>query len=373
MAQTTGDEVIEGVRVRISYITYNVLSSHFSSPKQHVNAKAEDLNPETRLQKLLTVLEKNIEDRINCIFCLQEVSELWSSKLSVFFEKLNYFCYSRNYAGDRSGFMGVLIAFPREAFSLEDFSSKRVSDTVFWPDEEEFDDKFLKSYSDKTLKSILKAKRRYNSCLWVRLRCIETNKEFCAATYHMPMMFWDKKVVDIHAGLLLKYVQRKSEGLPLILGGDFNLQPETPTYKYITSGEWIEARPIPHLLQNQKNSRVIRYPEENTTRNQKKQKKYLKEIREDSNISAVGEEGLEPDIYLMQSVYLEQNGAEPELTNSGASKNKFKGCLDYIFYSDLELLDVQDITENVKDGQNNVFPNENELSDHILLGCTFIL
>ena len=65
------------------------------------------------------------------------------------------------------------------------------------------------------------------------LKCKETNVSFGVSTYHMPCMFRtaaDRRVMVIHAGIAAQYALNQSEGLQLVLMGDFNfsrLEPVT--------------------------------------------------------------------------------------------------------------------------------------------------
>ena len=112
--------------------------------------------------------------------------------------------------------------------------------------------------------------RRGNCAVLVRLVDKATDRRFVVATYHMPCLFgsdekcqvmtavphhallgiqWkslpeasEKKisapsqVMTAHVALLMQACQKFSAGAPLVVAGDFNVQPGTPPYSLATTG-----------------------------------------------------------------------------------------------------------------------------------------
>merc|ERR1711918_137231 len=96
-----------------------------------------------------------------------------------------------------------------------------------------------------------------------------------------------------------KQSQRFANGLPLIVGGDFNIQPSSAQYQLITNG----SLPLDHPQNPESSSPVA---------------------------------GLELKFDPMRSVYALAAGKEPEFTNlafSSRSSEKFIETLDYIWVS----------------------------------------
>ena len=66
------------------------------------------------------------------------------------------------------------------------------------------------------------------------------------ATYHMPCLFGsDEKcrVMVAHVALLMQQAQRFAAGDPLVVCGDFNVQPGQPAYDLVLSGDMDASHP----------------------------------------------------------------------------------------------------------------------------------
>jgi mRNA deadenylase 3'-5' endonuclease subunit Ccr4 len=73
---------------KVHIVSYNVLSSHLSSPSHFTTYPIEHLAPEKRLPCVLEKLEEELgaggvdqADKASVIFCLQEVSYDWAGTL----------------------------------------------------------------------------------------------------------------------------------------------------------------------------------------------------------------------------------------------------------------------------------------------------
>jgi len=116
--------------VPFAVVTYNVLSPALATPDYFTHCKPGDLVPETRLARVLGKLEIEISER-RAIICLQEVSRSWSGKLHAFFQQRRYTYIDSLYGGSSSGYMGVGLAFPNEAWVAKDVDIRRVSETKY--------------------------------------------------------------------------------------------------------------------------------------------------------------------------------------------------------------------------------------------------
>ncbi|GAW79104.1 carbon catabolite repressor protein 4 [Plasmodium gonderi] len=135
--------------------------------------------------------------------------------------------------------------------------------------------------------------------------------------------------------------------IPLLLIGDFNSTPllkiqggpENTTlsgvYELITTGNLSKKHPH-HPAQLRKNKDFQNYPDLN----------------------------IDP----FKSVFKEVNGSEPMFTNK---TSKFSGCIDFIFYKELIPISAESIPRNL--GKNEILPNSNFPSDHVILMSEFFL
>eukprot|EP00924_Labyrinthula_sp_SR-Ha-C_P010841 augustus_masked-scaffold_35-processed-gene-2.77-mRNA-1 protein AED:1.00 eAED:1.00 QI:0/0/0/0/1/1/2/0/583 len=302
--------------LEVGVVTYNLLSPDFSTPNNHPNANPEHLNPDERFEKIKQVLEHNITNTPNCVFCLQEVNRDWQELLIDFFIKNSYTPIPNKCEDIGSPYCSVFLAVPSD-FEVRKADSRRIIDTIHWPDEETYDDRYLKNYSEKTLKFISRAKTFSNGCIWAILQHKYTGKEFCLATYHMPAVNDKKRILDIHAGLLLKYIQKKAEDLPLILAGDFNLTPKkTGTYYHITNGNWENVRPVAHLVQHLQDSKNFR---EVRTRTKEQQKDHWEALKKNEDIEEVTEAGLVHGISKVDSAFVKKNDEEKAIFEAAAA------------------------------------------------------
>ena len=101
----------------------------------------------------------------------------------------------------------------------------------------------------------------------------------------------------VHAALLMQHAQRFAGNDPLIVAGDYNIQPGTPTYNMITEGYLPRTDP------------------------------------QSPKTPAPFDEAWEPKVLQMRSAYATRNGTEPAITNKATTKRGggFEGCLDYIW------------------------------------------
>jgi len=314
------------------------------------------------------------------IFCLQENTQIWDGPLRVFFAKHNYSLMTSLYGSKYNNYMGIAIAYPLDTYELIDAHVERLSDCrpggwprppkevkpVKSPDivttivRSAFD--ILSTMLFNPAKAILAprlsgssseskyppiepwdfSEKRYNTILFVRLRD-KTNtdnsnsnaKPFCVANYHMPCTWYAPKVMTLHSEMIFRRSQDLAGSDPLVLAGDFNIIPDTPTYKMLTQGTLSKDD-------------TVNYPDP--------------------------KHGMEwtPTHTKMDSAYAVANGQEPNFTNYAKPRDDpvFIETLDYIFLSsnhDWRVHSVKPLPH--RDDVKGPLPNADEPSDHIMISA----
>jgi mRNA deadenylase 3'-5' endonuclease subunit Ccr4 len=150
----------------VRIFTYNVLSSYlpWGGVDCYHKCKAEYLDPEYRLQKILTeILDKETGQTIPtsssadgspdhppqsahpaqlaqptqpAIICLQEVSHAWCGALHAYFAQRNYYFVCTLYGSHWSGYMGVGVAVPLSVFRIHDVDITCLRDTLIDKDQD---------------------------------------------------------------------------------------------------------------------------------------------------------------------------------------------------------------------------------------------
>jgi mRNA deadenylase 3'-5' endonuclease subunit Ccr4 len=237
-------------------------------------------------------------------------------RLYTFFEHNGYTLISAPYGNKFSGYMGVCIAYPIMSFELLDVIIAKPADSVQWPTE-------IPYCWFSTSSSISIAKNQKNTLILAKLKTPRYSKEFWVAVYHMPCKFAYPDVMMYHALASLQIVQKYAEDLPYIFAGDFNSLPESDVYKTIVNAD--------------------------------KKNVYWEK------------DGVEFRIDTVKSAYMNHVHREPEYTNYSHGFNGFfKGCIDYIFYNDFDVLFVEDIVAD-----NVLLPSIKEPSDHLPVYAEF--
>lgn len=325
-------------------ITYNVLSSHLCEPDYFKSCNPQHLKPELRLKKLINKLTPELAKKT--IICLQEISLLWAGELHRFFAKNNYYLITGLYGKSNNGYMGVAVAYPLDQYEILEVKIERLSDSRNWKNLRQGEvkyRKFLQNISNLLkLKKNLKhpqdyAQTRFNQFVFLKLKDRHSQEIFCVANYHMPCMFFVPQVMTIHVAMIAQKVQELAQEYQFILAGDFNIRPHSPQYQLLTNGRLETTNSdYPLLLKNDP---------------------WLPDLK-----------------YGLKSAYFEFLGKEPEVTNYSKVKDKepFVDTLDYIWLS--PNWQVQSIINLPKKEELKSFlPNEDEPSDHLLLGGDFAL
>lgn len=312
-------------------ITYNLLSSEYSNQTSFTEALPEHLNESNRYIKITTKLAHFFSPET--IFCFQEVSLDWSNKLTVFLAKHNYKLYCRNYGKESSGHMGVGIAIP-DAIHVECIKHVRVSSLKPWPDHNiSCSDKLLSCFK-KSTKYNTWNKCRVNNNFLIGLVIRYHGQNIVVGNYHMPCAHNSDEIMVTHGCLSVNFLKDLSFEYntdKIVFAGDFNSVPNVSCHQVITTGIYNV------------DTFNDKFPHEDTWR----------------------------PICSMQlkSAYKEHNGEEPDYTNNTVSRGvPFKGCIDYIFYSGINMQ-----SSNVLIEDEPPFPSEREPSDHVMLLATFIV
>lgn len=340
------------------------------------------------------------------IFALQEICYSFTSELHTFFAQRGYQFVTGLYGKKFNGYMGVGIAYPTEHFETVKVDICRLSDERIdgWPREEIDEDtaaakkgpglmqqlstvvnQFIRNRVMKQLGFHPQEQRkpidpwemsenRFNVLVSVALRHRHNNNgaassssvgdgTFLISNYHMPCAFYAPPVMNIHSEMVARRVQTlaadvydslgedtKEDGIdtvPYILAGDFNIMPDSPHYKLITTGSLDKSDPT--------------FPPA--------------KFGVDWTVEAEA----------MDSAYAEI-GLEPEFTNYAHIQDQedpFIGTLDYIFLS-RKAKTTRIIDEKVAGewwkvngvtklpsvaASGGPFPNANEPSDHLLISA----
>lgn len=333
----------------VRVVSYNVLSSHLASPTHFTTLDPLHLEASARLPLVFQKLDDAISDK-NTIVCLQEVSHDWAAAFHTWFANRGYHLVTGLYGKKFNGYMGVAIAYPNQVFETIDMDISRLADKRIggWPvaPEEEgggmwkglqslwnLSNKWIGWQESRSLDHWEYSENRFNVLLTATLRDKTCGKAFCIGNYHMPCAYYAPMVMTIHSEMAARHVQDiAGEQLPYVLAGDWNLTPDSATYKLLTTGE---------------------LPKEDAS---------FPTPKHDYDWS--------PTIQPMKSAYADFEGSEPDFTNYARVKedDPFIGTLDYIFLSkEWKVVGVHNLPHRKDAG--GPFPNETEPSDHVLISA----
>jgi len=358
----------------IRLATYNVLSPPLCSKSWFPQCKEENVMESKRYMRLEKQLLSQIA--VKAIICLQEVDLLWYGKLSTFFEQNDYYCTMHHY----KSIMGVAIAFPHQRFTLVDLVAERVGDFIRPPAAPEGYDPTKPAVSTPAFsrkpaappglwttvtstaswlcnyvgsffyvipvqllkaideyEQISEANRRQNVFIMATVKDKLTGQELCIATYHMPCAFTQPIVMSLHTLHLALRVIYHAAGRPCALLGDFNFQPDSDSYKLLTTGSLDPVDKGNVTLIKKNDQSIMKLPQ------------------------------------TMESGVKSIHGQEPDFTNNAVNKfDAFIGTLDYVWMvNGLKAVDavVLPHRDQVTDGP---YPNEREPSDHVLVWCDVV-
>lgn len=283
----------QGRNLAVRVVSYNVLSSHLARPDHFTRSNVADLDFETRVPRVLDKIDSEINAAASSpegppvVFCLQEVSHMWASRIHAFFANRNYHMLCGLYGKRFNNYMGVALAYPTDAYETEFLDISRLSDYRVggWPRREEEELGLVRRAGKAGAAAVVGAlqglilnparrllrlpepkspldhwemsENRQNILLTACLRrksrgevpdAAEDEEEgsggtFVISNYHMPCAFYAPMVMNIHAEMAARRCQDLAKGRPHILAGDFNLMPDSPHYKLLTTGklDWNDS------------------------------------------------------------------------------------------------------------------------------------
>mmetsp|Transcript_28446 Transcript_28446/g.47279 ORF Transcript_28446/g.47279 Transcript_28446/m.47279 type:complete len:393 (-) Transcript_28446:29-1207(-) len=349
------------LQVRVS--SYNVLSSHLADPEHFSTLNPEHLSAPNRLPVILQKLDEEIQR--NSIICLQEVSYDWAGSLHTHFANRGYHFVTGLYGKKFNGYMGVGIAFPLGPWNVLEVDISRLADKREdkWPSPPKDNNNNLLSrilkWMGATLRLYLESfrkllpasirdassstttdhwavsKNRFNVLVTVKLQDKVTKQAFAVGNYHMPCAYYAPMIMTIHTDLAARHVQRLAGEMPYILAGDWNIKPDSSSYRLLTTGTMDRGDP-------------------------------------DWPTPKYGVEWKPTAQQPMRSAYKEFAGEEPNFTNYARIKEQepFIDTLDYIFISDSwNIKGVKSLPH--RDEAGGPFPNldRGEPSDHVLIAA----
>jgi len=253
---TTSDdaaaECLPGHKVRV--VSYNVLSSHLCEPGYFVKCSPENLDPDTRLERVCAALAA--ETDAGAVICLQEVSRDWSGKLHAFFAARGYQFSTGLYGNHFNGYMGVAVAWPAAAYDVVGVDCARLADDVPQEREKRAPEGWWRRLAGRLGRAATalteplprprppfdtwkEATRKHNVLVTATLRDKRAGGEISVATYHMPCLFGSvekERVMTIHALLAARRARAVAAGRPYVLCGDFNIKPYDAAYALLTTG-----------------------------------------------------------------------------------------------------------------------------------------
>jgi len=207
----------------ITILTYNILSSSLATLMESENKNEIQIYPHDIMDdncrwikisnQISNIINRNLP---NLIICLQEVSEDWLHKFSFLFEQLNYKFINAQYGKILNGNMGVLIAYP-SYLNIIKYDILNVGSKILIEDE-------------MSQKAALKS----NKAILAMFENMTDKFRFGVITYHMPCEPLIPKISLIHSKVLYKKVKKFMENTEWILIGDFNMLPNTLSYKYFS-------------------------------------------------------------------------------------------------------------------------------------------
>jgi mRNA deadenylase 3'-5' endonuclease subunit Ccr4 len=329
-------------------IQFNVLADALCDAKTYPENLSHDLNNNNRLDKLKKYI-LSFDDQEEIVFCLQEITLNWRSKLESFLFENGFLSAFVQYGNNWNDQMGVAII----TKNLKILESKYINVATYIPKFEwcdnfkkmtkisETDDLAIKaeklwwSITDKyqkelnIMKDIETAKKRMNIMIILTLQNND-GTTFDVASYHMPCAFKNPLIQYLHI-VALKKIFLKNKN-PLFLCLDANIMPTLPLYNFMVGIEYPFFVP-----------------------------KFL----------------FDNDIALQQffSLYKLKNNKEPEYTcNCTTNWNgPFSGTLDYILTNQIpnKKYTITYAQEDLK--SSGYLPNELCPSDHFPIVAEIIL
>jgi 2',5'-phosphodiesterase len=257
---------------QIKVITYNLLSHKLCNSSDFQNYPiSEDLDPTTRKNRTIILLESFFTHSPQPIICIQEISSEWKGMLELLFMKHNYSFFNISY-----GILGVGIAIPNESITVTNVEYIHIGELIntnnsmkIWRTEEEYREAererkirednltFIQKISlyvkDMTAliseyirlieETINKAKMRKNYAIRLTLKLKSNEKDFIIYNYHMPCEFKTPIIQFLHLSVFKRLILQHHM-IPTILAGDFNIIPSSDEYKFLIGEPIPESKTI---------------------------------------------------------------------------------------------------------------------------------
>lgn len=216
----------------IRLVTYNLLSSHLSSPSTFPRNDIQFLDKRYRFKVVKDILYQLMTghsyvqgDLVQThssspIFLLQEVSLMWTEKLYPFFSSNKYNFIPFNYGNFKNGFMGVAIAFPT-TMSFSDVVISPFPKVAWSP---------IKAEDDW-------ARIKYNSKRWIAVRFNTNDKPFWVISCHLPCVHYRPELANTYTVLFLDSINKTVGNDPVIVGGDFNILSNSEAHNILITGK----------------------------------------------------------------------------------------------------------------------------------------
>jgi len=186
--------------------TYNILSEKFVN---HSRVDKKYLSSPFRYPLILKELEDMIKDEY--IIALQEVTYSIFEDIKILLSKYDY-QYRYSFYGKGKIPYGVAILLPQK-YKIVSSYSERIADII--------------KYQNNVI--VKQAKKYQHKALFVSI--IENKKVIDICTYHMPCAFMTPDVIALHLYYLYKIMSANEN----ILLGDFNIQPYSQLYQFLTN------------------------------------------------------------------------------------------------------------------------------------------
>jgi hypothetical protein len=205
----------------VKFFTWNILTRSYFNYESYKDANPADFNLKKRDAFILNKLADLMDQRY--IISLQEVDLTVWNKLCTLFDNYNY-NVNWSHAGNISNdYMGVLLAWPRDEYKLLEF--KQCMPATLAKEDEP------KDFVPNSPWSVVA--KKWNWLLMAKLEKISSKKKMICAAYHAPLFPNNPDATFIANDLLFYSLEKFSEDLPVIIGGDFNIPPSSESFKHV--------------------------------------------------------------------------------------------------------------------------------------------
>lgn len=353
---------------------WNVLSTSLCTPKSYFEPHYDpvDLDPETRTAAVAARVEAEVS--AGKLVALVEVDtvKILPALLPIF-DRYNYGVMQQMYGRYYNGFMGVVLAWPREQYELVDCKQTQMGELLYQKYRSRLPARAVEPrfpwymggvLSDAVAagwKQIFPAKpvklppnvwaestRRQNWVLMARLSARSGNTDpFVVAAYHMPCMFFLPPAMLLHADAVMTEVCDFAGEDPTIVAGDWNFGPASHPYQLITGDVGPMAEPAPFATGDG-----------------------LRPAADSGPVEEAGPDGWKPTLTRrFESACVKAFGHEPASTNQAKMKDgkEFCGVLDFVFLSEGTNWRVAMDPVPGEEHMGRLAPNADLASDHVPL------